>query len=211
METASADPAPADGVLTDAALDRIFRAARSYNGYLDRPVPEAQLRAIWDLMKWGPTSANMMPARIIWCTTPDSKARLAKLSSGTNGPKILAAPVTAIVAMDMAFYDMLPKTFPHADARSWFMAADGTLDAAMVEDAAFRNSSLQGAYFVIAARALGLDTGPMSGIDKAAIDAEFLGGTGWRTNFVATLGHGDPATIFGRLPRLEFDEANRIV
>ena len=199
------------GTLSDEGLDLIFRDARTYNGYSDRPVGEDQLRAIWDLMKWGPTSANMMPARIVWCVSAESKAKLAALSSGTNGAKIAQAPVTAIVGMDMAFYDMLPKTFPHADARSWFLNEDGSPNMAMVEDAAFRNSSLQGAYFIVAARALGLDTGPMSGIDKAAIDAEFFAGTNVRTNFVSTLGHGDPATIFERLPRLAFDEANRIV
>ena len=196
--------------LSDEGLDLIFRAARTYNGYQDRPVGEDQLRAIWDLMKWGPTSANMMPARIVWCVSEESKAKLAALSSGTNGPKIVKAPVTAILAMDMAFFDMLPKTFPHADARSWFLNKDGTPNAAMVEDAAFRNSTLQGAYFIVAARALGLDTGPMSGIDKAAIDAAFFAGTTYRTNFVSTLGYGDPSTIFERLPRLAFDEANRI-
>ncbi|TVV74238.1 malonic semialdehyde reductase [Sphingomonas solaris] len=198
-------------ILSDEGLDLIFRKARSYNGYQDRPVSPHQLRAIWDLMKWGPTSANMLPARIVWCVSDESRAKLAALSSGTNGPKILQAPVTAIIASDFEFYDQLPKTFPHTDARSWFMLPDGTPNAPSVEDAAFRNSTLQGAYFIIAARALGLDTGPMSGIDKAAIDAEFFAGTAYRTNFVSTLGYGDPATIFERLPRLDFDEVNRIV
>lgn len=197
--------------LSSEGLDLIFRDARTYNGYQDRAVGADTLRAIWDLMKWGPTSVNMMPARITWCVSDESKARLAALSSGTNGAKILKAPVTAIIAMDMAFFDMLPKTFPHTDARSWFLGKDGAPNMAMVEDAAFRNSTLQGAYFVIAARALGLGTGPMSGIDKAAIDADFFAGTQWKTNFVSTLGYGDPASTLERLPRLEFDEANRIL
>lgn len=196
--------------LSEDGLDLIFRTARSYNGYLDKPVGADQIRAIWDVMKWGPTSVNMMPARIVWCVSQESKDRLAALSSGSNGAKIAKAPVTAIIAMDLTFYDMLPKTFPHGDARSWFLNKDGTPNVATIEDAAFRNSTLQGAYFIVAARALGLDTGPMSGIDKAAIDAEFFAGTACRTNFVATMGYGDPATIFDRLPRLEFDEANRV-
>jgi 3-hydroxypropanoate dehydrogenase len=193
-------------LLSDKALDRLFRTARTYNGYLDKPVGEDRLRAIYDLMKWGPTSANMSPARIIWCVSQESKDKLASMSSGTNGPKISKAPVTAIIGMDMEFYELLPKTFPHADARSWFVGND-----AMIEDAAFRNSSLQGAYFIMAARALGLDTGPMSGIDKAAIDAEFFAGTPIKTNFISTLGYGDATTIFDRLPRLPFEEVNRIV
>ncbi len=197
--------------LSDDGLDLIFRKARSYNGYIDKPVDEEQLRAIWDLMKWGPTSANMLPARIIWCRSDDAKAKLAGLSSGTNGEKILKAPVTAILGMDMAFYDQLHRTFPHTDARSWFMNAEGQPNAAAVEDAAFRNSSMQGAYLIIAARALGLDTGPMSGIDKDGIDAAFFAGTQYRTNFVTTLGYGDPTTIFDRLPRLDFEDVNRIV
>ncbi len=198
-------------ILSDEGQDLIFRHARTYNGYQDKPVSEDQLRAIWDLMKWGPTSANMLPARIVWCVSQESRDRLAALSSGTNGEKIKQAPVTAILAMDMEFYESLPKTFPHADARSWFLGQDGQPNAAMVEDAAFRNSSMQGAYFIIAARALGLDTGPMSGIDKAAIDADFFAGTAYRTNFVSTLGYGDATTIFDRLPRLDFAEVSRIV
>lgn len=197
--------------LGDEGLDLIFRTARSYNGYLDKPVGEDLLRAIWDLVKWGPTSANMLPARIIWCRSDEAKAKLAKLSSGTNAKKILEAPVTAILGMDMAFYDQLHRTFPHTDARSWFMNGEGQPNAVAVEDAAFRNSSMQGAYLIIAARALGLDTGPMSGIDKDGIDAEFFAGTHYRTNFVTTLGYGDPATIFDRLPRLDFEDVNRIV
>jgi len=192
--------------LDDAGLDLIFRTARTYNGYTDAPVAETDLRAIWDLMKWGPTSANMSPARIVWVTTPEAKEKLAALASSTNADKIRKAPVTAIVGMDMEFYEKLPRLFPHADARSWFTGND-----AMIESGAFRNSSLQGAYLIVAARALGFDTGPMSGFDNAAVDKAFFAGTKVKSNFICTLGVGDPSTIFERLPRLDFDEANSIV
>lgn len=192
--------------LSAQALDQIFRTARTYNGYLDRPVTEAHLRSIWDLMKWGPTSANMMPARILWLTTQEQKDKLAALSSGTNGPKIQKAPVTAIIGMDTEFYEQLPKLFPHADARSWFVG-----NQKLIDEAYFRNSSLQGAYFIIAARALGLDTGPMSGFDNAAVDETFFAGTSIKSNFISTLGYGDPSTIFERLPRPDFEEFNKII
>ena len=192
--------------LSAEALDQIFRTARTYNGYLDRPVTEAHLRAIWDLMKWGPTSANMMPARILWLTTQEQKDKLAALSSGTNGPKIQKAPVTAIIGMDTEFYEQLPKLFPHADARSWFVG-----NQKLIDDSYFRNSSLQGAYFIIAARALGLDTGPMSGFDNAAVDEAFFAGTPIKSNFISTIGYGDPSTIFERLPRPDFEEFNKII
>ncbi len=192
--------------ISDEALDTLFRAARTYNGYTDEPVSEAQLRAIWDLIKMGPTSANMEPARIVWCVSQEAKDRLAALASGTNGPKISKAPVTAILGMDMEFYEKLPTLFPPADARSWFVG-----NQPLIDSGAFRNSSLQGAYLILAARALGLDTGPMSGFDNDAVDAAFFAGTPIKSNFICTLGHGDPSTIFGRLPRLAFDEANQIV
>jgi 3-hydroxypropanoate dehydrogenase len=191
--------------LSDEGLDLIFRKARTYNGYTDQPVTEDQLHAIWDLMKFGPTSANLLPARIIWCVSQESKDKLAALSSGTNGPKIVKAPVTAIIGMDMEFYQQGAKLFPHADVRPWFQGND-----AMIRDGAFRNSSLQGAYFIIAARAIGLDTGPMSGFDNAAVDAAFFAGTTYKSNFISTLGYGDPATIFERLPRPDFAEFNKI-
>ncbi|AGH47983.1 MULTISPECIES: malonic semialdehyde reductase [Sphingomonadales] len=192
--------------LSEEGLDLLFRKARSYNGYLDRPVSEDQLHAIWDLVKWGPTSANMLPARIVWCVSQESKDKLAALASGTNGPKIQSAPVTAIIGMDMEFYEHLPRLFPHADARSWFAGND-----ALIEASAFRNSSLQGGYFIMAARALGLDTGPMSGFDNAAVDAAFFAGTKVKSNFISTLGYGDPATIFDRSPRPDFKDFNKIV
>lgn len=192
--------------LDDAGLDLIFREARTYNGYTDQPVTEDQLRAIWDLAKMGPTSANQSPARIVWCVSEESKAKLAGLVSEANAAKILKAPVTAIIGMDHEFYEKLPKLFPHADARSWFVG-----NQPLIETSAFRNSTLQGAYFIIAARALGLDTGPMSGFNNAAVDEAFFAGTPVKSNFICTLGYGDASTIFGRNPRLDFEEANTIL
>jgi len=195
--------------LSDDALDTIFRSARSYNGYTDAPVTEADLHAIWDLMKFGPTSVNMLPARLVWCTTAESKEKLAALASGTNGPKIRKAPVTVIIGMDLEFHEHLPTLFPHADARAWFAGDD---KVAVRKDTALRNSSLQGAYLIMAARALGFDTGPMSGFDNAAVDAAFFAETpNITSNFIATLGVGDPDTVFGRSPRPPFETFNRIV
>ncbi|WP_422062023.1 malonic semialdehyde reductase [Sphingopyxis sp.] len=193
--------------LSDSALDQLFRTARTYNGYLDKPVSEAQLHAIWDLVKYGPTSANALPARIIWCVSGEAKQKLAALALPANGEKILGAPVTAIIAMDTEFYEHLPELFPHADARSWFKGND-----ALAHATAFRNSSLQGAYFILAARALGLDTGPMSGFNNDAVDQAFFADTpNVKSNFISTLGYGDPATIFERSPRPGFDRFNTIV
>ena len=192
--------------LSDRALDQLFREARTFNGYLDQPVSEDQLHAIWDLMKFGPTSANALPARIIWCVSDEAKQKLAGLASEGNRPKILQAPVTAIIGMDEEFYEHLPDLFPHADARSWFVGNE-----ALARTTAFRNSSLQGGYFILAARALGLDTGPMSGFDNAAVDAAFFADQpSVKSNFISTLGYGDPASIFGRSPRPDFGRFNRI-
>jgi 3-hydroxypropanoate dehydrogenase len=193
-------------ILDDSALDRVFRTARSYNGYTDEPVGESELRQLYDLMKWGPTSANQQPARLIFCTSDEAKQKLAGCVSAQNAPKILDAPVTAIIGMDMEFYEKLPEVFPHTDARSWFVGNEP-----LIKESAFRNSTLQGAYFIVAARMLGLDSGPMSGFDTAAVDAAFFAGTTVRANFIATLGHGDPATIFDRLPRLAFEDAAKIL
>jgi len=192
--------------LNDEAIDRVFRAARTYNGYTDEPVSEGQLRAIWDLLKWGPTSANQEPLRIVWCVSQDAKDKLAQFCSAQNAPKVQKAPVTAILAMDMEFYEKLPKLFPHVDARAWFLGNEG-----LIQESAFRNSTLQGAYFIVAARMLGLDTGPMSGFDTAKVNEAFFAGTTYKANFICSLGHGDPASIFGRHPRLDFDEANQIL
>lgn len=192
--------------LDDLALDQLFRSARSYNGYTGDPVTRADMDAIWELMKYGPTSANQLPARLVWCASDEAKARLAAHASEKNAPKILGAPVTVIIGMDLEFHEHLPELFPPADARSWFAG-----NAPLIETSAFRNSTLQGAYFIVAARALGFDTGPMSGFDNAAVDAEFFGGTAVKSNFISTLGRGDPATIFERLPRPAFDRFNTVL
>jgi 3-hydroxypropanoate dehydrogenase len=192
--------------LDDTALDTIFRTARTYNGYLDRAVSDDQLRAIWDLMKFGPTSANQLPARIVWVKSDAAKRTLADCASEQNAPKILKAPVTAIIGMDENFHEYLPELFPHTDAKSWF---EGNVE--LRRASAFRNSSLQGAYFIVAARALGLDAGPMSGFDGGKVDKAFFADQpGATTNFISTLGYGDPASIFDRSPRPDFDKFNRI-
>ena len=192
--------------LSDSALDRIFRTARTYNGYLDQPVSTAQLHAIWELMKMGPTSANMMPARLVWCTSAAAKAKLAPFCLPANAEKVLKAPVTVIIGMDLDYHEQLPWLFPHADAKSWF---DG--NEPLREISAMRNSTLQGAYLIVAARALGLDTGPMSGFDNAAVDRAFFADQARvRSNFISTLGYGDAATIFERSPRPEFERFNSI-
>jgi nitroreductase len=195
--------------LPDPALDQLFRAARSYNGWLDKDVSDAQLHAIYELMKMGPTSANQQPARVVWCKSTEAKQRLAQLAGEKNQPKIVTAPVCAIVAMDIDFHEQLPWLFPHTDARSWFAGDD---KRATREQQAFRNSTLQGAYLMLAARALGLDCGPMSGFDNAAVDAEFFADEpNWKSNFICSIGYGDPASIFGRSPRPDFDKFNRIL
>jgi 3-hydroxypropanoate dehydrogenase len=192
--------------LSDAALDTIFRTARSYNGYTDQPVEQAELEAIWELMKWGPTSANQLPARLVWCVSDAAKQMLADCTSATNAPKILNAPVSVIVGMDTNFHEYLPELFPHTDAKAWF---DGNAELRAVS--AMRNSTLQGAYLIIAARALGLDTGPMSGFDNGKVDAAFFSDTpSVRSNFISTLGHGDPASVHDRLPRPAFAKFNTI-
>jgi 3-hydroxypropanoate dehydrogenase len=192
--------------ISDSAIDQLFREARSYNGYTDAPVSRDQMDAIWEVMKWGPTSANCLPARLVWCESDDAKAKLAALAMPANATKILSAPVTVIIGMDMEFYEQLPELFPPADAKSWFVG-----NQAMIDATAMRNSSLQGAYFIMAARALGLDTGPMSGFDQAGVDTAFFAGTTFKSNFISTLGVGDPSTIFGRLPRPGFDRFNTVV
>jgi 3-hydroxypropanoate dehydrogenase len=193
--------------LDDAGLDTIFRTARSFNGYDDTPVTADDIHRIYELLKWGPTSANQQSARFVWLLSQESKDKLADLATGSNPDKIRKAPATVIVAYDMEFHEQLPWLFPHAPtARDWFTAEETRFDHA------FRNSSLQGAYLLIAARALGFDTGPMSGFDKPKVDAAFFGDQpSVKTNFIATLGHGDPSTIFDRLPRPAFDQFNTIV
>jgi 3-hydroxypropanoate dehydrogenase len=186
--------------------EQIFDNARTANAFTSRAVDDALLHQLFDLLKWGPTSANCSPARIQFVKSADAKARLLLCMAPGNVAKTQSAPVTAIIGMDMQFYDKLPQLFPHADARSWFVGNQGMIDAT-----AFRNSSLQGGYFIIAARALGLDCGPMSGFDATKLDAEFWGGTPVKTNFVCSLGYADASKTFARSPRLGFAEACQIV
>lgn len=196
-----------DNTLSADALDQIFREARTYNGWLDKPVREDQLHAIYELFKMGPTSANMQPARIVWVKSQEQKNRLAELASDANADKIRAAPVTAIIGYDIDFHEELPWLFPHTDAKSWF-AGD---EAGRIEGAK-RNSALQGAYMIIAARALGLDCGPMSGVDLDGITKEFFADQPrHRADWVCSIGYGDPASIFARSPRPDFDKFTRIV
>jgi 3-hydroxypropanoate dehydrogenase len=187
--------------LNDDALNQLFRDARTHNAWQKRDIPDALLHEVVDLMKMGPTSANMEPARIVFVKSPEAKARLKPLLLESNREKTMAAPVTAIIGHDLEFYEKLPRLFPHADARSWFAGKP-----AFIESSAFRNGSLQGAYFILAARALGLDCGPMSGFDNAGVDREFFAGTEVKSNFLINLGFGDPAGLFPRSPRLAFEE-----
>jgi 3-hydroxypropanoate dehydrogenase len=192
--------------LNDAALDQIFRTARTRNGWVEEPLDPAVIHQIYDLAKFGPTSANMSPARFVWVASPEGKEKLAALASSTNGDKIRKAPVTVIIGTDLDFPDHMPRLFPHAPgAKDWFPEGE------VRETASLRNSSLQGAYLMIAARMLGLDCGPMSGFDNAGVDAAFFSGTRVKSNFICTIGRGTDENLFPRLPRLTFEEANRIV
>jgi len=198
---------PPKSPLADAALDQLFRTARTYNGYLDTPVTLEQLDAIWELMKFGPTSANALPARLVWCVSPEAKDKLASFAGNTNGAKVRKAPVSVIVGMDVNFHDNLPWLFPHNPGMKDYLT-----DPAAREIMALRNSSLQGAYLILAARALGLDTGPMSGFDNAGVDAAFFAETPhMKSNFISTLGYGDPSTIFDRSPRPGFETFNTVL
>jgi 3-hydroxypropanoate dehydrogenase len=189
--------------VTADALDQIFRSARTYQGWTDTPVEEGVVRDLYELLKWGPTSANSSPARFVWVRSEEGKAKLAALAFERNRSKILAAPVTVIIGNDLEFADALPKLMPHnTEATQKALAAPG-----MPESTAMRNGSLQGAYLIIAARALGLDCGPMSGFDNAGVDKAFFAGTRIQSNFICSIGHGDPASVFPRNPRLSFEEA----
>ena len=184
----------------------LFDNARTPNGFKPEPIPEVTLHQLYELVKWGPTSANCSPARFVFVTTPEGKAKLLAGMSAGNQEKTKEAPVTVIIGMDMAFYEKLPQLFPHADAKAWFVGNQPMIDAT-----AFRNSSLQGGYLILAARALGLDCGPMSGFDAAKVDAALWAGTTVKTNFIVNLGHGDVTKLFPRSPRLSFDEACQVV
>ena len=194
------------GSLSPQALEQILRTARTHNAFSDDPVPEALLREIYELTKWGPTSANGSPGRFVFLTPPQAQARLRPHLSKANQRKRLGAAVQVLMAYDLRFADYLPRLFPHNPAvSSWFA------DPRLAQETALRNGSLQGAYLMIAARALGLDCGPMSGFDARAVDAEFFAGTHWRTNFVCNIGYGTDEHLFERLPRLAFEEACRIL
>ena len=188
------------------ALHRLFLEARTHNGWQDRPVPEALLREAVDLAKMGPTSANVSPMRIVFVRSPEAKERLRPALAAGNVEKTMAAPVTAIVGHDLKFYDLLPRLFPHADARSWFVGNE-----AFANDTAYKNGTLQVAYLIFALRAVGLDTGPMSGFDNAKVDAEFFPDSTVKSNVLVNIGYGDASKLFPRSPRLEFDEIARIV
>jgi 3-hydroxypropanoate dehydrogenase len=191
--------------LDNAALDRLFRTARTRNGWTNRPVTEQQLRELYDLMKFGPTSGNSSPARFVWVNSAEGKSKLSALTATTNAPKILAAPVTVIIGYDLDFAAQLPKLFP---ARGKQMQASFA-DPLVAQITAFRNSSLQGAYLILAARALGLDCGPMSGFSNEAVDSEFFANTTIKSNFICSIGYGSDESLFPRNPRLTFEEAGR--
>ena len=189
--------------IDQGALDALLLNARSHNQWTDRAVTDEQIHEIYEILKFGPTSANSSPARFLFLRTKEAKDRLAPALSGGNLEKTMSAPVVAIVAYDPRFYDKLPQLFPHnLEARSWFTSNEG-----LAATTAFRNGTLQGGYLMMAARAIGLDTGPMSGFDNAKVDEIFLQDRGWRSNFLVNLGYGDPAGLFARSPRLSFDEA----
>jgi len=190
----------------NASLDLIFRKARTHNGWQDKPVEDSLLEQVYDLCKWAPTSANCSPMRLVFVKSKEAKERLKPALAPGNVGKVMSAPVTAIIGHDMAFYELLPKLFPHADARAWFVGND-----AMIAATAFRNGTLQGAYFMLAARSLGLDCGPMSGFDNAKVDAEFFKGTTVKSNFICSLGYGDSSKLFPRSPRLAFSEVAKIL
>jgi len=191
--------------LDDLALDRLFRTARTRNAWTDRPVTEQQVRELYELAKFGPTSGNCCPARFVWIRSAEAKGRLAALASPTNAPKILAAPLTVIVGYDLDFANQLPRLFP---ARGKEMQAFFS-DPAVAQTTAFRNGSLQGAYLIIAARALGLDCGPMSGFSNEGVDSEFFPNTRVKSNFICSIGYGSDQNLFPRNPRLTFEESGR--
>lgn len=194
-------------ILNDDGMDLLFREARSFDSWRDRPVSDVTLMALYDLMRWGPTSANCSPTRILFLRSDQAKSRLRPALSKANVAKTLTAPVCALLAFDTRFYEALPRLFPQSpDARSWFDSNEPK-----ARETAFRNASLQGGYFILAARALGLDCGPMSGFDNAKVDAEFFPDGRVKSNFLCALGHGDPAALPPRAPRLEFEEICQIL
>jgi 3-hydroxypropanoate dehydrogenase len=195
-----------DNVSSKEMLDLIFLNARTHSYWLPKPVPDELLRQAYDLAKIGPTSANMCPMRLLFIKSKEAKERLRPTLSAGNVDKTMAAPVTAIIAYDLEFYEFLPKLFPQADAKSWFAG-----QPELIQASAFRNGSLQGAYFMLACRALGLDLGPMSGFDNAKVDAEFFAKSSYKSNFLCNIGYGDGSKLHPRNPRLEFSEVAKII
>lgn len=193
-------------VTLDDVKDQLFRTARTVNAYADRAVTEATLRDLYDLYKWGPTSTNQQPLRVVWCTSESARNQLADLCYAGNAEKVRAAPVAGIFGMDLDFVRHLPRLFPHADARGWYGDDD-----ALIAESAFRNSTLQAGYLIVAARILGLATNPMSGFDEAGVNAAFFPDGHVRVNFITTLGYGDPEAVYPRAPRFDFDEVSRII
>ena len=194
-------------ILSDKDLDTLFREARSYNTWADTPISDVNIQAIYELMKWGPTSANCSPARFVWVRSPEAKEKLAACVSQGNTQKVLPASATVIVAYDLEFYERIPELFPHnPGAKDWFSGS-----AAVAEATAFRNGTLQGAYLMLAARSLGFDCGPMSGFDNAAVDDAFFAGTTVKSNFICAIGKGTTEQLFDRSPRLAFDDANQVL
>ena len=206
MATLDVPARPAQNQVPGPALDLLFRNARTHNAWLPAPVPIERLREIYDLARMGPTSGNSSPARFVFLTTPEAKARLKPALAPLNVEKTMAAPATAIVAWDTEFYEVLPRLFPQRDTRSHYAG-----NPKLAEETGFRNGSLQGAYFMIAARALGLDCGPMSGFDQEKVNAEFFPDGKWKVNFLCNLGYGDKSKLFPRNPRLEFEEGCRVL
>lgn len=196
-------------MINDQALDTLFRTARTQNGWLDKPVTDDELRQLYELLKFGPTAANSCPARFVFLRTPEAKERLRPALSQGNLDKTMKAPVVAIVAYDTQFHEMLPKLFPHNPGMK--AVFEGPEKAALREVGGLRNSSLQGGYFILAARAVGLECGPMSGFDNAKLDAEFFPDGRYKSNFLCNLGHGDPSKVMPRLPRLSFEEACQLL
>ena len=195
-----------DKMINDQALDIIFRDARPRNGWEERKVTKTLMQAVYDLTKMGPTSANCSPARFVFVASDEAKARLKPHLGEGNIPKTMAAPCCVIIGHDMEFYEKLPELFPHTDAKSWFVGNDE-----LIKTTAFRNGTLQGAYFMIAARALGLDCGPMSGFNNEGVDKEFFAGTTFKSNFLCNIGYGTDENLFPRSPRLAFNDACQIL
>ena len=192
--------------LNQADLDQIFEKARTHYHWQNKSIDDSLLVRLYDLLKWAPTSANGSPGRFVFIRTKEQKQKLITCLDPANVEKTATAPVTVIIAQDLEFYEKLPQLLPHADAKSWFAGNEK-----LIEETAFRNSSLQGAYLILAARSLGLDVGPMSGFDRQKVDQTFLSGTSWRSNFLCNLGYGDPLKLYPRSPRLSFEQACQLL